>query len=31
MLVEKDAECESKAWRMDSIKGIRNDDNFFAK
>lgn len=31
MLVEKSAECESTAWRMDTIKGIRNDDNFYAK
>lgn len=31
MLVEKDAACESTAWRMDAIKGIRNDDNFYAK
>jgi hypothetical protein len=31
MLVEKDAECESSACRMDAVKGIRNDDNFYAK
>lgn len=31
MLVEKDEDCESAAWRMDSVKGIRNDDNFYAK
>lgn len=31
MLVEKDAAGESTAWRMDAIKGIRNDDNFYAK
>lgn len=31
MLVEKSAACESTAWRMDSIQGIRNDDNFYAK
>ena len=30
-LVEKDENCESTAWRMDSIQGIRNDDNFYAK
>ena len=30
-LVEKDANCESTAWRMDSIQGIRSDDNFYAK
>jgi uncharacterized protein len=31
MLVEKNAECESSACRMDAVKGIRNDDNFYAK
>lgn len=31
MLVEKDAQCESTAYRLDSVKGIRNDDNFYAK
>jgi hypothetical protein len=31
MLVEKDAECESAAVRMDAVEGIRNDDNFYAK
>lgn len=31
MLVEKGADCESTAWRMDAIKGLRNDDNFYAK
>lgn len=31
MLVEKDAACESTAWRMDSVQGIRSDDNFYAK
>lgn len=31
MLVEKSQACESAAWRMDSIQGIRNDDNFYAK
>lgn len=30
-LVEKDENCESSAWRMDSIQGIRTDDNFYAK
>lgn len=30
-LVEKDENCESTAWRMDTIQGIRNDDNFYAK
>lgn len=31
MLVEKDARCQSTAWRMDSVAGIRTDDNFYAK
>jgi uncharacterized protein len=31
MLVEKNEACESVAWRMDSVKGIRNDDDFYAK
>lgn len=31
MLVEKGPDCESTAWRMDAIKGLRNDDNFYAK
>jgi hypothetical protein len=31
MLVEKGDGCESTAWRMDAVKGIRNDDNFYAK
>jgi hypothetical protein len=31
MLVEKDADCISNAYRMDSVEGIRNDDNFYAK
>ena len=31
MLVEKDADCLSQAYRLDSIDGIRNDDNFYAK
>lgn len=31
MLVEKNQDCESSAWRMDSIQGIRTDDNFYAK
>jgi uncharacterized protein len=30
-LVEKDANCESSAWRMDEVKDIRNDHNFYAK
>jgi uncharacterized protein len=31
MLVEKSEACESTAWRMDTVKGIRNDDNFYGK
>lgn len=31
MLVEKGENCESSAWRMDTVDGIRNDDNFYAK
>ncbi len=31
MLVEKDADCISTAYRMDTVEGIRNDDNFYAK
>lgn len=31
MLVEKDEHCESDAWRLDSVKGVRADDNLYAK
>lgn len=31
VLVEKNSDCESSAWRMDTVVGIRNDDNFYAK
>lgn len=31
MLVEKDTHNESSAWRLDSVEGIRSDDNFYAK
>ncbi len=31
MLVEKDANNESSAWRLDSVEGVRHDDNFYAK
>lgn len=31
MLVEKDEECISTAYRLDTVEGIRNDDNFYAK
>lgn len=31
VLVEKDEQCQSKAWRLDAVKGIRADDNLYAK
>lgn len=31
MLVEKDENNESSTWRLDSVEGIRSDDNFYAK
>lgn len=31
MLVEKNEGCESQAWRMERVQGIRADDNFYAK
>lgn len=31
VLVEKDKLCESDAWRLDSVKGVRTDDNLYAK
>ena len=31
MLVEKNEDGESSAWRMDCVKGIRTDDDFYAK
>jgi hypothetical protein len=31
MLVEKNQHSESSAWRLDSVEGIRSDDNFYAK
>lgn len=31
VLVEKDADCESHAYRLDSVKGVRADDNHYAK
>ena len=31
VLVEKDNNCQSKAWRLDEVKGIRADDNLYAK
>lgn len=30
-LVEKNAEGESETWRLDSMKGVRRDDNIYAK
>jgi len=31
MLVEKDQEGASEAWRLDSMGGVRKDDNLYAK
>lgn len=31
MLVQKNADCESTAIRMDAVEGIRSDDNYYAK
>ncbi|KQB57059.1 MULTISPECIES: ATP/GTP-binding protein [Acidovorax] len=31
MLVEKDEQNQSTAWRLDSVGGVRNDDNLYAK
>lgn len=31
MLVEKNAECKSEAWRLSDMEGVRADDNFYAK
>lgn len=31
ILVEKDGNCESHAWRLDQMNGVRADDNFYAK
>ena len=31
MLVEKNEKCESAAWRMDSVDGIRSDDDYYSK
>jgi len=30
VLVEKDGNCLSNAWRLDKVKGIRADDNLYA-
>ncbi len=31
VLVEKNNNCQSHAWRLDDVKGIRADDNLYAK
>lgn len=31
MLVQKDEACSSEAWKLDSVQGVRNDDNLYAK
>lgn len=31
LLVEKDAQCQSSACRLDAVSGVRNDSNFYAK
>ena len=31
VLVEKDKNCQSEAWRLDEVKGVRSDDNLYAK
>lgn len=31
MLVEKDEHCDSHAYRLDSVRGVRADDNLYAK
>lgn len=31
VLVEKDDQCNSHAWRLDEMHGVRADDNFYAK
>ncbi|RDD29704.1 abortive infection protein [Prosthecochloris sp. ZM] len=31
VLVEKNEYCVSDAWRLDSVKGVRADDNLYAK
>ena len=31
VLVEKDSGCESRAWRLDEISGVRRDENLYAK
>lgn len=31
MLVEKNENCRSEAWRLSDMEGVRADDNFYAK
>jgi predicted ATPase len=31
VLVQKDENCESEAYRLDSVRGVRADDNLYAK
>lgn len=31
LIVAKDEEGVSEAWRLDDLEGVRNDDNFYAK
>jgi hypothetical protein len=31
LLVAKDENCRSQTWRLDSMKGVRRDDNLYAK
>lgn len=31
ILVQKDDHCNSAAWRLDTVKGLRSDDNLYAK
>ena len=31
VLVEKNDRCESDAWRLDELKGVRSNDNFYAR
>ena len=30
-LVEKNKECKSEVYRLDELKGVRRDDNIYAK
>lgn len=31
ILVEKNEKCESEAWRLDEMEGVRRDENLYAK